>query len=293
MSVFGEKLGTDKFLVTAELNPPKGVDIEPVLQRGESLKELVDAFNVTDSQSSIMTTGPISLAHLLLDRGVEPILQFTGRDRNRIALQSDLLSAYVLGLENILCLTGDPPSSGDHPEAKPVFDLDGVSLVKAAADLSSGVDMSGNELKGAPRLCIGAAVNPGAGDLAKEISRMEQKVEMGASFFQSQAIFQPELFEDFMSKVSHINAPVLAGIILLKSARMARYMNDHLPGVHVPEEMVQEMEEAEDRTQKSIEIAARIIEGVKHASRGVHIMAIGWERHIPRVLQEAGLDSDR
>ena len=292
MSVFSDKLSSDKFLVTAELNPPKGVDIQPVLDRGESLKGMVDAFNITDSQSSIMTTGPISVAHLLLDRGVEPILQFTGRDRNRLALQSDLLTAYILGMENILCLTGDPPRAGDHPDAKPVFDLDGVSLVKAASDLMSGVDMSGNPLKGTPRFCLGAAVNPGAGDLGKEINRMEQKVEMGASFFQSQAIFQPELFGEFLTRVSHVKAPILAGIIILKSARMGRHMNEHLPGVHVPEELIQEMDEAEDKAQKGIEIAARIIKGVKDVSRGVHIMAIGWERHIPKVLQEAGLADD-
>ena len=291
MSKFSDKLNSEKFLVTAELNPPKGIEVQPVLDRGESLRELVDAFNITDSQSSIMTTGPISLARLLLERGIEPIVQFTGRDRNRIALQADLLSTYVLGIENILCLTGDPPGAGDHPEAKPVFDLDGVSLVKAASDLASGKDISGNELKGAPRFCIGAAVNPGAGDLPKEISRMEQKVEMGASFFQSQAIFSPELFADFMGKVSHIKIPILAGIILLKSARMAHNMNEHLPGVNVPEGLIREMEETEDRPRKAIEIAARIIKEVQHISRGVHIMAIGWERYIPQVLEEAGISS--
>ena len=291
MSKFSDKLNSTSFLVTAELNPPKGIDVQPVLDRGESLKGMVDAFNITDSQSSIMTTGPISVARLLLERGIEPIIQFTGRDKNRIALQADLLSSYVLGIENILCLTGDPPGAGDHPEAKPVFDLDGVSLVKTASGLASGKDLSGNELRGAPRFCIGAAVNPGASDLSKEISRMEQKVEMGASFFQSQAIFSPETFEDFMDKVSHIKAPILAGIILLKSARMAQNMNEHLPGVNVPEGLIREMEETEDRSRKAIEIAARIIKDVQHISRGVHIMAIGWERYIPQVLEEAGLNS--
>ena len=289
MANFTDKLGEDKFLLTVELNPPKGVDLDSVLDRAEELRDLVDAFNITDSQSSIMTVGPASIAHLLVDRGIEPILQFTGRDRNRIALQSDLLSAYVLGVRNLLCLTGDPPSSGDHPDAKAVFDLDGVTLVQAASTLTSGRDLGGKDLKGAPSFSIGAAVNPGAGDVAKEIGRMEQKVQMGATFFQSQAIFEPERFGEFMSGAAHVKAPVLAGIILLKSARMARYMNEHLPGVHVPEEMVQEMEDAEDRTQKGIEIAARIIRGVRDMARGVHIMAIGWERHIPRVLQEAGL----
>ncbi len=293
MSKFAEKLASDGFLITAELNPPKSVDVGQVLEKGEQLRELVDACNVTDSQSSIMTTGPVALAHLLLDQGVEPIIQFTGRDRNRIAIQAEMLSAYVLGIENMLCLTGDPPNAGDHPDAKAVFDLDGVSLVKAANSLMKGTDLGGNELKEAPHFCIGAAVNPGASDLAKEIYRMEQKFEEGAVFFQSQAIFDPETFHQFVVRTEHIKAPVLAGIILLKSARMARFMNENLPGVHVPDELITEMEQAEDRPRKSVEIAGRIIQQVREAARGVHIMAIGWERHIPQVLEEAGLLRDR
>ena len=289
ISRFSEKLQSDGFLITAELNPPKGVEIKPLLERAEGLKERVDAFNVTDSQSSIMTTGPLSIAHLLQDRGIEPILQFTGRDRNRIALQSDLLSAAVLGIENILCLTGDPPSAGDHPDAKAVFDLDGVTLVEAASGLMSGRDLGNNALKGAPNFCIGAAINPGASDVAKEIARAEQKVERGVTFFQSQAIFDPPRFNEVLLMAPHIKTPILAGIILLKSAQMARYMNDNLPGVHVPEELVLEMEEAPDPTRKGIEIAARLIREVKGFARGVHIMAIGWERYIPQVLDEAGL----
>ena len=289
MSRFAEAVKSDRFLVTSELNPPKGVDLQQILATAQGLRSLVDAFNITDSQSSIMTTGPLSLAHLLLDQGVEPILQMTGRDKNRIALQSDLLSAYVLGVENILCLTGDPPGAGDHPDAKPVFDLEAIGLVGAARSLTQGVDLGGHELKGTPQFCIGAVVNPGAGDLQKEISRMEQKVEAGATFFQSQAIFEPDSFGQFVSKTSHINTPVLAGIILLKSARMGRHMNENLPGVHVPEHLLQEMEEAEDKAAAGIEIAARTIREIKGMARGVHIMPIGWERHIPRVLEKAGL----
>ena len=293
MSGFGNKLNSSRFLVSVELIPPKGIDIQPALDMGQGLKGLVGAFNVTDSQSSIMTTGPLSLAHLLLDRGAEPIIQFTGRDRNRIAVQSDLLSTYVLGIENILCLTGDPPSAGDHPEAKGVFELDDVRLIKAATDLMSGADMSGNQLRGAPRFCIGATVNPGAKDLEREINRMGQMVDVGAHFFQTQAIFHPESFAEFMSKVTQIKAPVLAGIILLKSARMARFLNENLPGVYVPRALVEEMEQTEDRAKMGIEIAARIIREVREVCRGVHIMAIGWERYIPQVLEEAGLSGAR
>ena len=293
MSDFGNKLNSSRFLVTVELPPPKGVDIQSVMNTGQGLIGLVDAFNVTDSQSSIMTTGPLSLAHLLLDKGAEPIIQFTGRDRNRIAIQSDLLSTYVLSIENILCLTGDPPSAGDHPEAKAVFELDGVRLIKAATDLMSGADMSGNQLRGSPRFCIGATVNPGARDLERDITRMGQMVDVGAHFFQTHAIFHPESFAEFMSRVNQIKAPVLAGIILLKSARMARYLNENLPGVYVPQSLVEEMEQTEDRAKTGIEIAARIIREVREVCRGVHIMAIGWERYIPQVLEEAGLSGAR
>ena len=293
MGDFDEKLRSDRFLITAELNPPKGVDVKQVLEMGEQLRGVVDACNVSDSHNSIMTTAPISLAHLLLDRGIEPILQVTGRDRNRIALQADLLSAYVLGIKNILCMTGDPPGAGDHPEAKAVFDLDGIGLVKTASSLMGGHDLARNHLKGVPQFCIGATVNPCATDLAREIHRMEQKVEAGAVFFQSQAIFDAETIHKFAARTQHIKAPVLAGIILLKSARMARALNENLPGVHIPEELINEMERAEDRPKQGVEIAARIIRQVKGAVRGVHIMAIGLERCIPQVVEEAGLLGNR
>ena len=293
MSNFGEKLNSRRFLVTVELNPPKGTEIQPVLNMGQNLKWVVDAFNITDSQSSIMTTGPLALAHLLLDRGAEPIVQFTGRDRNRIALQADLLSSSVLGIENIVCMTGDPPASGDHAEAKGVFELDGVKLIKLASDLMAGSDMSGNPLKGAPQFCIGATVNPGAKNLDREIVRMGQKAEAGARFFQTQAVFHPDSFAEFMSRTNHIKAPVLAGIILLKSPRMARFLNENLPGVYVPRDLVEQIEQSDDRAKTGIEIAARLINEMRGMCRGVHIMAIGWERYLPQLFEEAGLAAAR
>ena len=293
MSSFGDKLNSRRFLVTVELNPPKGTEVQPILNMGQNLKGVVDAFNVTDSQSSVMTTGPIALAHMLLDRGAEPIVQVTGRDRNRIAVQADLLSAYVLGIENLVCLTGDPPTAGDHPDAKAVFELDGLKLIRVASDLMTGADMSGNQLKGAPRFCIGATVNPGVKNPEREIVLMGQKAEAGAQFFQTQAIFHPESFAEFISRVPNIRAPVLAGIILLKSPRMVRFLNENLPGVYVPRDLVEEMELTEDRAQTGIAIAARIIREVREFCRGVHIMAIGWERYIPQLLEEAGLSAAR
>lgn len=284
-----DKINSNKLLVTAEINPPKGVDIDSVLAKAEKLHGLVDFLNVTDSQSSIMTTGPISISHILSHRKIDPILQFTGRDRNRIALQSDLLSASVLGIENILCLTGDPPSSGDHPESKPVFDLDGISLVDAATKLNNGTDLKGNPLKGSTNFCIGAAVNPGASDIEKEILKAKAKVDKGAMFFQTQAVFDVEQYKNFRSMTTDINVPMLTGILLLKSANMARYINDNLPGVSIPENLIQELEDAPDPATACIDIASRLIQGVRDVSSGIHIMAIGWERHIPKILENAGL----
>ena len=289
MSKFAEALKSGRFVVTAELNPPKGTDLSALFEKAEVLKERVNAFNLTDSASSLMTMVPLAAAHLLLDRGIEPILQVTCRDRNRIALQSDLLGANALGVPNLLCMSGDSPSAGDHPDAKPVFDLDAIVLLRAIAKLQSGEDLGGSKLKGAPSFYVGAVANPGASDIDKERRRMEEKIEAGAEFFQTQAVYDPIAFERFMNAVQGYNVPILAGFILLKSANMARNLNANLPGVFVPEEIVREMDDAEDRRQKSVEVAGRIIKQIRSMCQGVHIMAIGWESRIPQVLQAAGI----
>jgi len=278
-----------RFAVTSEVGPPKGVDIEAMLDDAELLRGKVDAVNVTDQQSSVMRLGSLAVCHLLKKRGLEPVFQITCRDRNRIALQSDLLSACVLGIENVLCLTGDYVSLGDHPGAKPVFDLDSVSLLHAASELRQGRDLAGQKLKGSPDFCLGAVVTPGANPLGPQIMKMEKKVKAGAQFFQTQAVYDPERFEDFMNQVKHLSVPVMVGIVLLKSAGMARFMNKNVAGVHVPESLIDEMDEAEDRVQKSIEIAARLIREMKDLCQGVHIMPIGWEKRVPAVLEAAGL----
>jgi 5,10-methylenetetrahydrofolate reductase len=216
----------------------------------------------------------------------------TCRDRNRLALQSDLLSAWVLGIRNVLALTGDHPALGDHPEAMPVFDLDSVSLLKVIKRLNEGFDMAGNQLKGATDFLPGAVVNPGAdteASLEMQIIKMEKKIEAGARFFQTQGIYDLDLFEKFMKRVEGFNTPVLGGVILLKSAGMARFMNKNVAGVFVPESLIKEMEETKDKVKTSVSIAARLIKGMKELCQGVHIMAIGWEKKIPLVLEEAGL----
>jgi len=289
MSRFSEALESDRFLVTAELNPPKGTDVAPLLEKADSLKEMVDAFNLTDSHSSRMAMSPAAVAHLLADLGIESILQITCRDRNRIALQGDLLAAHALGASNVLCMSGDPPKNGDHPDANPVFDIDAIGLLRAISSLQAGTDLGGNELKGVPAFCAGAVANPGADDLAKELGRLEEKLEAGAVFFQTQAVYDPSVFERFVKAVEQYEAPILAGFIMLKSAKMARNFDDNLPGVSVPEWIIKALDGAEDRGLTSEEIAGKVIEEIRSMCRGVHVMAIGWESRIPAVLERACL----
>jgi 5,10-methylenetetrahydrofolate reductase len=278
-----------KFVVTSEIGPPKGVDVATMLEEAELLHGRVDAINITDQQSSVMRLGSLAVCKLLKERGIESVFQVTCRDRNRIALQSDLLSAYVLGIENVLCLTGDYVSLGDHPQARPVFDLDSVSLLQAAVKLRQGKDLAGNELRGMPDFCLGAVVTPAADPVEPQIIKMEKKVAAGAEFFQTQAVYEPKKFEQFMQQVKHLGVPVMLGIVLLKSAGMARFMNKNVAGVYVPDALIDEMDKAKDRVKKSIEIGARLIKEMRDMCQGVHIMPIGWEKHVPALLDAAGL----
>ncbi len=289
MPSFADSLSSGRFLVTAELNPPKGTDLSDMLKKAESLRGWIDAFNLTDSASAIMTMAPIAAALALKQQGFEPILQLTGRDRNRIAIQGDMLAAASLGIENIVCMGGDPPGAGDHPDAKPVFDLDTLALLKAARSMNEGADMMGKALKGSPAYTIGAVANPGAPELDKEIARMGDKVRDGAEFFQTQAIYEPEEFAKFMEQAAQFGKPIIVGFIILKSGNMARRLNETLPGVSVPEALIEELDAADDKSAKSIEIGGRIISAIKDMCHGVHVMAIGWESRIPAMLEAAGI----
>lgn len=284
-----ERFKSGEFVVTSEIGPPKGVDVAKMLQEAELMRDRVHAINITDQQSSVMRLGALAVCKLLKDKDIDSVFQLTCRDRNRIALQSDLLSASVFGLENVLCLTGDYVSLGDHPGAKPVFDMDSISLLQAAVALRDGKDIADNELQGNPDFCLGAVVAPAADPLEPQIIKMEKKVKVGAQFFQTQAVYEPEKFEQFMNQVRHFGVPVMLGIVLLKSAGMARFMNKNVAGVHVPDSLIDEMDKAEDRVKKSIEIAARLTKEMKDMCQGVHIMPIGWEKHVPAVLDAAGL----
>ncbi|MFH1645568.1 MAG: methylenetetrahydrofolate reductase, partial [Candidatus Omnitrophota bacterium] len=253
----------------------------------------VDAINVTDLQSAVMKLGSLTASFLLKDIGIEPIYQLTCRDRNRLALQSDLLSAASLGIQNVLVLTGDHPVRGDHPHAKAVFDLDSIQLLGVVKNLQEGKDMSGNALDGIPTFCAGAVVNPGADPLEPELIKMEKKIKAGAQFFQTQAVYDIIKFQEFMKYAAEFNVPIIAGIILIKSLRMAKYMNENVPGIYVPEHLINEIDIAKDKSQASLGIAVRLINELKPLCRGVHIMPIGWERYLPALLDELGVDSEK
>ena len=287
---FVDVLESGKFVVTAELNPPKGTNLEPLVANADRLKDDVDAFNLTDSHSARMSMAPIGVASLLVRRGIEPIMQVTCRDRNRIALQSDLLAAHALGIRNVLTMTGDTPEAGDHPDAKGVFDVDGVGLLRAAAALQSGQDLGGQSLRGTPDFCVGAVVNPGASDLPKELGRMRDKMACGARFFQTQAVYDPAAFSAFMKEVRNDKVSILASCIVLRSANMARRMNT-VPGIFIPDSLIKEMEDAADPARQGIVIAGRIIRELRGLAHGIHLIAIGQESRIPEILEEAGLSN--
>jgi methylenetetrahydrofolate reductase (NADPH) len=286
------QLEAGKFVVTSEIGPLKGTDTTEIKEVAELLRGRITAANVTDQQSSVMRLGSLATCYLVKEAGVEPVFQMTCRDRNRIALESDLLSAWVLGVENVLAITGDLPALGDHPQAKPVYDIDSVQLLQVIKGLNEGHDMVGNELQGKPSFFPGAVVNPGADTEAAfelQLIKMEKKIKAGARFFQTQAIYDVDAFARFMKRVEGFRVPILAGIIPLKSAGMAKFMNKNVAGVSVPQEMIDQMTQAEDKARTGIEIAARLARELKDMCQGIHIMPIGWDKKVPAILDAAGL----
>ena len=286
-------LESGKFVVTAEVGPPKGTDIKKILHEAEMLKGKVDALNVTDNQSAVMRINSMSFCKLLLEMGHEPILQMTCRDRNRIGLQSDLLGASILGIKNVLCMTGDHPNAGDHKEAKPVYDIESVQLLQIVNALNNGKDMMGNDLQGGTDYYQGAVVTPEANPLEPQMMKFEKKVNAGANFFQTQAIYDINKFKEFMTSARKFPVKILAGLVLLKSAGMANFMNKFVPGITVPQGLIDELKEAgkEKALDAGIDIMARHIKQLKDENicDGVHIMAIGAEDKVPAIMERAGL----
>lgn len=284
---FKEQLESGKFIVVVELQPPKGNHLSELFDHAERLKGRVDAINIPDLQNAIMRLGSLSVCALLKAKGMETIFNLSCSDRNRLALQSDLLNASALGLDNVLILPGDPPTLGDHFDAKPVFDLDVVGLLSAAKRLQEGYDLVGNELKGKPQFCVGTQIQLRAKghDLDLEVMEMEKKIGFGVGFFLISSVYEVSLFETFMEKVAPLNVPIIAGVTLLKSVGMARYINKNVEGASIPETVIDRLMKASNKQEASIEIAREMVRQLRPLCQGIQIIPIGWEQLIPAVLE--------
>jgi len=291
MSLLQKALENNEFAVTAELAPPKGIDFSHALQCAELFGERVHGINVTDFQSAILRATSLAMCKALIDMGLEPVFQITGRDRNRLAIQGEMLSAGFFGVENLLALTGDHPTVGDNPDAKPVYDLDSVGILQAATLLSQGVDMGGNKLETYPSFFLGASVTPEYDPIELQLIKMQKKIQAGAKFFQTQAIYSIETMKKFKELTKPFNTKILSGIIPLKSAGMAKYMNKNIPGINVPDELIERMKKSSEPAKEGIKIAGELIYELrdKNLCDGVHIMAIGAEENVPLILDEARL----
>ena len=282
-----------EFVISAEVGPPKGCHADELIEDAKKYLTNVHAINVTDNQSSVMRLGSLAVCKALKDAGFNPIFQMTCRDRNRLALQSDLLSAAMFGIDNVLALTGDHTVIGDHPQAKPVFDLDSASLLYTMCQLEQGKDLAGLDLVGeAPSFAKGAVVSPCSDSVDAQLVKMERKIAAGAEFFQTQAVFDSEQFIKFLEKAQQFGKPVQLGIIIPKSVGMCRFMNGNVAGVSIPESIFDELKADKEKTKAGItgiEIAARIIRECKPYCQGVHIMTLGWEDKIPALLEQAGI----
>ena len=294
------------FAVTAELGPPKSADLDLINKKVQLLKGCVDAVNITDNQTAIVRVSSIAAGKLVLDAGIEPIIQMTCRDRNRLSIQSDILGAYLLGIRNILCLTGDHQCFGNHPAAKHVFDLDSVQLIQMIKDMrDKKIFASGEEIKNSkkaevkePRMFIGAAANPFADPFEFRVIRLEKKINAGIDFIQTQCIYDMERFEKWMEQVRtvglHEKCKILAGVTPLKSAPMARYMRDKVAGVTVPNHYVDRIANAQDPKAEGINICVEQIQQLKQIKgiAGVHIMAIEWEAKVAEIVEKAKLKTN-
>src|SRR5574339_573377 len=279
------------FAVTVEYNPPKGTNISSVLDNAKQLVGRVHGVNVTDNTAAIVRAGSLPVCRLLYEMGHDPVMQLTCRDRNRIAMQSDLMGAHMLGIRNILCLTGDYPTVGDHKDAKPVYDLDSVQVMGLVQGLNKGKDYAGNKLDGATDFTIAAAATPEADLVGPVLAKFEVKVKAGAKFFQTQAVYNPQLFASFMKAVRPFKVQVLAGILLLRNVKMAEFMNANIPGMAVPQEMIDELRAAGEKAEDvGVDIAVRTIKAVRPHCDGVHIMAIKATHRLAEIITKAELN---
>ncbi len=298
MSLLQQKLSVGGFAITAEMAPPKGWDFSHQLEVGSLLRDRVQGVNVTDMQSACLKASSLGLCIHLKNAGIEPVLQITGRDRNRMAILAELLSAYSFGIDTVLALTGDHPRVGDCPEVKPVYDLDSVGILRMLSQVeASGKDCGGNDLASTPRFFKGAAVTPVYEPMPLQIHKLRRKVEAGAAFIQTQGVFDRESLLRFLDAVDRagITVPIMAGIIPLKSAAMAKFMNDRVPGIAVPQSQIDALAAAKAAGERPAELGMKLaaefmaqIHGEKLCS-GLHIMAVGAEKNVPAILDMAGL----
>ncbi|MEJ2543763.1 MAG: methylenetetrahydrofolate reductase [Calditrichaceae bacterium] len=294
---FREKIESNQFIVCGEIGQPQSCDDDVIRKKSRHFKGNVNAVNITDNPSAVVKLSSIASAKILLEEGLEPIMQMTCRDRNRLAIQSDLLGAAALGIKNVLCLTGDYQKFGDHPEAKGVFDLDSVQLIATVANLNRGYLLSGLEMKKATDFLIGAAANPFAKPFEMRLIRLHKKIEAGAKFIQTQPVFNMDLFarwlEEAVKMGLHEKCAILAGVMPVKSARVLEYMKQEVPGVKIDAEYINRMKNAEDHKEEGVKIAVETIQALKNLKgiRGIHLMPMMWESITPVLVQEAGLNS--
>ncbi len=288
---FRERLNTGGFLKLVEVLPPKGVGAEQFEKRLVPVKGKVDAVYIPSLQGGIMRVESWAAAKYLQDRGYETIFEVCCAHKNRVALQAEVLGGAFLGLRNVMVVAGDDPKLGDHPEAKAVFDVDVMGLLEGIRGLKKGYDMAGSDLEGAPDLCVGAKVDASAqGPLLElELRDMERKIRLGVEFFITTTVYDLEQLQRFMERAKEFKVPVIAGLMILKSAGMARYINKHVEGVLIPEGVIERLLKAPDKVEESARIAAEMIQGMREICQGVSLIPIGWEEKVPLVLEEAGL----
>jgi len=286
-----EALAAGRFAITAEVTPPRGGDAGRALAAASALRGLVHAVNVTDGSRAVMRMSSLALCRLLLDAGIEPVLQMTCRDRNRIALQADLLGAHALGIRNLLCLTGDPVRAGDQPAARPVNELEAVRLLQLVGRCNAGLDPVQGELPDGPTLLFaGAAADPQSPSWSGLVARVRRKQAAGARFLQTQMVMDAQALRRFVEEVTApLDLPVLAGVFLLKSARNARFINRVVPGACIPEALITRLEGAADPAAEGVAIAAEQVDAYRGIAQGVHLMAIKAEERIPTILRQAGV----
>lgn len=289
-----EKIESNRFIVCGEIGPPQSCDGDVIRDKSKHFKGTVDAVNITDNQTAVVRLSSIASAKILLDEGIEPIMQMTCRDRNRLAIQSDLLGAAALGIRNVLCLTGDHQKFGDQPEAKGVFDLDSIQLIATVSAMNKGRLLSGTEMKKAPTFLIGAAANPFAEPFEMRSIRLQKKIQAGAHFIQTQPVFDLEVFTRWMGRVVdmglHEKTAILAGVMPVKSVKTLLWMKEEVPGVKIRDEYVRRMKEARNPEEEGVKMAVEIIQTLKTIKgiRGIHLMPALWESITPTIVKEAG-----